>query len=82
VFVIAKVRGEQYFAPRLIRVRGISEGTWERKRPVWEGDRDRDRVPPRKKMKTKHDENGNGEATQEGNTNGGVVDEECMVEGE
>ena len=66
----------------MIRVHGISEGTWEQKRPVWEGDRDRERVPPKKKVKTKHDESENGEGIHDGTTNGDAVDEECMIEGE
>jgi hypothetical protein len=42
--------------PRFISIRGVSENTWERKRPIWEGDQDRERVPPPKKSKTKHGE--------------------------
>jgi len=40
--------------PQFISIRGISEGTWERKRPIWLGDPERDRAPSQKKMKTKH----------------------------
>ena len=42
--------------PQLISLKGISEAMWERKRPVWEGDCERDRLP-RKRAKTKHDPN-------------------------
>jgi hypothetical protein len=45
--------------PQLISVKGISEGRWERKRPIWEGDCDRERVP-RKKQKTNKDAEASG----------------------
>jgi hypothetical protein len=53
-FVFARSKYENYVVPQLISVKGISEGTWERKRPIWEGDCDRERVP-QKKRKTNKD---------------------------
>jgi hypothetical protein len=52
--VLARTHYEQFVVPQLINVRGISEKTWERKRPIWEGDCERERNP-RKKAKTKLD---------------------------
>jgi hypothetical protein len=54
--VFARTKYEPFVIPQLIGIRGISEDTWERKRPIWEGDRDRERVAQRKRLKTKHDE--------------------------
>lgn len=59
MFTLSRSRCGEYFVPRLIKVSGISEGTWECTRSVWYGDCDRERVPPRKKLKTKHDGGGN-----------------------
>jgi hypothetical protein len=75
---IAKTRYQPFAVPQLINLKGISESTWERKRPVWEGDCDRDHHP-RKRAKTKHDVNnlvvGDNDAdsvdgTENGNKNG------------
>lgn len=55
VFTLSRSRDGLYFNPQLIKISGISEETWERKRPIWYGDCDRERVPPKKKIKTKHD---------------------------
>jgi len=55
--------------PQLVNVRGISERTWERKRPIWEGDVERERNPP-KRARTK----GDGDAEQDG--------DQSMVDGE
>jgi hypothetical protein len=53
VFTLSRSRDGSYFLPKLIKVSGVSEGTWEREKPVWHGDCDRERGPPKKKMKTK-----------------------------
>jgi hypothetical protein len=55
VFTLSRSSDGSYFLPNLIKVSGVSEGTWEREKPVWHGDCDRERGPPKKKMKTKHD---------------------------
>jgi hypothetical protein len=54
VFILARTRFEHFVLPQLVNVRGISERTWERKRPIWEGDCEREKNP-RKKAKTKAD---------------------------
>ena len=56
--MFSKTRYAPFVVPKLINLRGISEAKWERKRPVWEGDCDRERLP-RKKPKTKNDGDGN-----------------------
>jgi hypothetical protein len=43
---------EERCIPRFISIRGVSEGNWERKRRAWQGDGDRERGRPHKKMKT------------------------------
>jgi hypothetical protein len=52
--MFSRTKYEEYVVPQLISVKGISEGMWERKRPIWEGDCDRERVP-QKKRKTNKD---------------------------
>lgn len=56
MFILARTNYKPYVIPQLISIRGISEETWECKRPIWEGDRDREPVPQRKKSKIKHGE--------------------------
>jgi hypothetical protein len=67
--VFARTKYEQYVVPQLISVKGISEGMWERKRPIWEGDCDRQRGP-RKKQKTNKDGDGDDNESLEGTQNG------------
>ena len=50
MFGFVRNAADQIF-PQLISVRGTTEKAWERKRPVWEGDRDR--PPPKKRTRTK-----------------------------
>ena len=53
--------------PQFVNIRGVSESTWERKRPIWEGEQDRERIPPPKRMRTKHEiEGDNVDGKQEG----------------
>jgi hypothetical protein len=69
VLILARTRYEEFVLPQLVNVRGISERTWERKRPIWEGDVERERNPP-KRARTKSD----GDADQDG--------DQSMVDGE
>lgn len=52
--MFARTKYEQYVVPQLISVKGISEGMWERKRPIWEGDHNRDRALPKKRKTNKN----------------------------
>lgn len=54
MLTFATTRYCPFVVPQLIAVKGISESTWERKRPVWQGDCDREHLP-RKRAKTKQD---------------------------
>jgi hypothetical protein len=72
--VFAKTSYQRFILPQLISVKGISESSWERKRPVWEGDCDRERVP-RKKQKINRDADAEGNESIDGTENGMAIGE-------
>jgi hypothetical protein len=39
--------------PQFVTIRGVSENTWERKRPIWKGDQDRERNQPPKRVRNR-----------------------------
>jgi hypothetical protein len=51
VFTVARSPFDNSLGPQLVSARGMSEGTWELKRPVWEGDTERERERPAKRMR-------------------------------
>lgn len=69
VFSIGRTSYERFFVPQLISVKGISEGEWESKRPIWQGDCDRwENSRPKKRARTSSD--GTDEIIQDGDRDG------------